>query len=185
MQFCMRLALTHSSMKSEETACVNAISCIAACERADRACSTCVEGMSSEPFRSSLAAGHQGFLKLDNRSYLHHLHLRKAGGTSMRYFLNEWAKALAASSGDGHTVRLLHNEMGAFDLGQLCAPPGDDFAVFVTVLREPFERAISHFNYESNPGALNARQNQNESVWFRWMDAYNPARHETLRNRCS
>lgn len=97
-----------------------------------------------------------------------HLHFRKAGGTTMRRYLGEQAAALART---GRSVWIVNNEMSAFDVGMFC----DRHASrrYITVMRHPWARLVSLFNYEGNPGvATHGAANSNATAWHQWLDQY-------------
>ena len=65
------------------------------------------------------------------RLYFHHL--RKAGGTSMYYYLKKVALT--------HNLTFVHNEYGPSEIPGTHSEP----TFYVTHLREPVSRSISHF----------------------------------------
>ena len=160
-----------SRADTQPSSCLSAIEGLKSCSRTDGPCNAeaVVDALSPRPRPAE-----------DTRraTSVYHLHLRKAGGTSMRAYLKLWGAATAekqrALRADGEGVRVYNVEYHAFELPLvLCGPPPPR-VLFVTMMAHPMQRMLSLYNQEHPPSAhlfLKRSSRVSGSTWNEFMDA--------------
>jgi hypothetical protein len=101
-----------------------------------------------------------------NITRIYMAHMRKAGGSTLRMYLNGVAEQ--------YGLQLDVNEGGRFEY-----PGTHPTTLYVTHLRDPYERAISHFKYDqrwdcgqqlTKPGFIPTYENAHYYNLTRWID---------------
>ena len=106
-------------------------------------------------------------------------HMRKAGGTTLREYLKSVADSL--------NIQFVATEGGHFEV-----PGSDENTLYVTHLRDPYKRSISHFEYEVRWPCLQLLKNEsfvptydneaNLTAWIVEKEYFHPSIRQRVVN---